>query len=107
MPENESVLMAAHTRLLQLFPQERAMVLKVGNMTELFTLAVCHNECYNQHNAYGSMGVEVVTYTVTYNNNAGTGTMTDANSPYVAGSTTVLANTFTRDGFEFVSWNTG
>jgi uncharacterized repeat protein (TIGR02543 family) len=51
--------------------------------------------------------VEVVTYTVTYNNNGGTGTMTDANSPYVAGSTvTVLANTFTRDGFEFVSWNT-
>ena len=47
------------------------------------------------------------TFTVSYNNNGGSGTMTDASSPYVKGSTvTVKSNTFTRSGFDFTEWNT-
>lgn len=47
------------------------------------------------------------TYTVSYNANGGTGTMEDSNSPYASGATvTVLDNEFTRDGYEFTSWNT-
>ena len=48
------------------------------------------------------------TYTVTYNANGGSGTMTDPNSPYNSGSSfTVLGNTFTAPANKhFVSWNT-
>ena len=46
-------------------------------------------------------------YTVTYNANGGTGTMTDGSSPYVAGtSVTTLTNTFTKSGYIFDHWNT-
>lgn len=47
-------------------------------------------------------------YAVTYNNNGGSGTMTDSNSPYVSGSTvTVKTNTFTApSGKTFDKWNT-
>ena len=50
----------------------------------------------------------VSTYTVTYNANGGTGTMTDSNSPYTSGSTvTVLTNTFDApSGMTFSGWNT-
>lgn len=50
----------------------------------------------------------VETFTVTYNNNGGSGTMTDSNSPYFNGSTvTTLANSFTAPtGFSFNGWNT-
>ena len=48
-----------------------------------------------------------ITYTVTYDVNGGTGTMTDTNSPYNSGATvTVLTNTFTRDNYTFDRWNT-
>ena len=48
-----------------------------------------------------------ITYTVTYNANGGTGTMTDSNSPYASGATVaVLANAFSRSGYEFVKYNT-
>lgn len=49
-----------------------------------------------------------VDFPVTYNKNGGTGTMTDANSPYAKNDTvTVLANGFTApSGKEFVEWNT-
>ena len=47
------------------------------------------------------------TYTVTYDANGGTGSMTDSNSPYNAGATvTVLDNEFTRTGYTFDHWNT-
>lgn len=47
------------------------------------------------------------TYTVTYDSNGGTGTMTDTKSPYSAGaSVTVLDNTFAKEGFFFDKWNT-
>ena len=48
------------------------------------------------------------TYTVTYNANGGTGTMTDPNSPYPSGSSvTVLSNAFTApSGMTFSGWNT-
>ncbi len=48
------------------------------------------------------------TYTVTYNANGGTGTMTDPDSPYTKGQTvTVLSNSFTEpEDKEFSRWNT-
>ena len=47
------------------------------------------------------------TFTLTYNSNGGSGTMTDPDSPYNNGSTvTVLANSFTRTGYVFNCWNT-
>ena len=47
-------------------------------------------------------------YTVTYDSNGGTGTMTDPDSPYTDGSTvTVMNNGFTApSGKVFASWNT-
>ena len=46
-------------------------------------------------------------YTLTYDGNGGSGTMTDGSSPYVSGTTvTTLTNTFTRDGYVFDHWNT-
>jgi uncharacterized repeat protein (TIGR02543 family) len=46
------------------------------------------------------------TYSVTYDANGGTGTTVD-NAKYEAGKTvTVMANSFTRSGFVFSSWNT-
>lgn len=47
-------------------------------------------------------------YSVLYDANGGTGTMTDSNSPYASGArVTVLANTFTApDGMDFNGWNT-
>ena len=47
------------------------------------------------------------TYTVTYDANGGSGTMTDPNSPYAYGAeATVLTNGFTRSGYTFTGWNT-
>ena len=46
-------------------------------------------------------------YTVSYDANGGTGTMTDSNSPYrVDTSVTVKDNAFTRTDYTFVRWNT-
>ena len=47
-------------------------------------------------------------YSVLYDANGGTETMTDSNSPYASGATvTVLANSFTApDGMDFNGWNT-
>lgn len=47
------------------------------------------------------------TYTVTYDANGGSGTMTDKKSPYAYGAAaTVLTNGFTRSGYTFTGWNT-
>ena len=47
------------------------------------------------------------TYTVSYNGNGGSGTLTDFSSPYTVGSTiTVLGNTFSRYGYTFAGWST-
>lgn len=49
----------------------------------------------------------IITYTVTYDANGGTGTMTDPNSPYAENSTVnILVNTFTRNNYVFTGWNT-
>ena len=46
-------------------------------------------------------------YTVSYNANGGTGTMTDSNSPYFMNSTvTTKTNTFSNGGQTFTGWNT-
>lgn len=47
------------------------------------------------------------TYTMTYNANSGSGTMSDAGSPYSSGATvTIKPNEFTRSGYIFTKWNT-
>jgi uncharacterized repeat protein (TIGR02543 family) len=47
------------------------------------------------------------TYTMAYNSNGGSGSMTDPSSPYNYNSTvTVLSNSFTKMGYNFVKWNT-
>lgn len=49
----------------------------------------------------------VPTYTVTYDANGGSGTMTDKKSPYADGAVaTVLTNGFTRSRYTFTGWNT-
>ena len=49
----------------------------------------------------------VTKYTVTYDANGGTGTMTDSNSPYNSGAiVTTMTNTFTREGYTFAHWST-
>ena len=49
----------------------------------------------------------VPTYTVTYDANGGSGTMTDKNSPYTYKAVaTVLTNGFTRSKYTFTGWNT-
>ena len=46
-------------------------------------------------------------YTVSYDPNGGSGTMTDSNSPYVYGaSVTIMENTFIRENYHFTGWNT-
>lgn len=47
-------------------------------------------------------------YTITYNNNGGTGSVTDANSPYVSGSsvTVLTGSALSRSGYVFTGWNT-
>lgn len=46
-------------------------------------------------------------YSVSYNANGGTGTMTDSNSPYFMNSTvTTKTNTFENGGQTFTGWNT-
>ena len=49
----------------------------------------------------------VETFTMTYNANGGSGTLTDSNSPYFNGSTvTVKSNSFTRTNYTFNHWDT-
>ena len=49
----------------------------------------------------------ILAYTVSYDANGGTGTMTDSSSPYKTGSiVTIKENTFTRSGYLFTKWNT-
>lgn len=56
---------------------------------------------------YGAVQLYKLAYTVNYDANGGSGTITDSNSPYFSGSTvTVKSNTFTRDGYTFTGWNT-
>ncbi|MEN6315837.1 MAG: InlB B-repeat-containing protein [Clostridiaceae bacterium] len=51
--------------------------------------------------------VEYDACTVSYDANGGSGSMTDANSPYVNASTvTTLTNGFTRENYTFTGWNT-
>ena len=50
--------------------------------------------------------LKLATYTVTYDANGGSGTMTDTNSPYAYGAAaTVLPNGFTRNRYTFTGWN--
>ena len=56
---------------------------------------------------YPNAHVYAKTFAVTYNANGGSGTVTDAASPYLKGRTaTVKSNAFTRTDYQFVEWNT-
>ena len=46
------------------------------------------------------------TYTVTYNANGGAGTMSNTSHTYDDASKKLATNTFTKDGYTFVGWNT-
>ena len=48
----------------------------------------------------------VVTYTVSYNANGGTGTMAPAEGFYPGDTATTKVNTFSREGYTFTGWNT-
>jgi photosystem II stability/assembly factor-like uncharacterized protein len=49
----------------------------------------------------------IKTYTVTYDANGGSGSMTDESSPYDSNAVvTVLSNSFTRSEYSFSDWNT-
>ena len=49
---------------------------------------------------------DVVEYTIHFNANGGTGTMSDQTFEVEDPQTPLNANTFTRDGYKFVGWNT-
>ena len=58
-------------------------------------------------NGYTAVQLYKKAYTVTYNNNGGSGTLTDSNSPYFENSTvTTKTNTFTNGTQSFTGWNT-
>lgn len=61
-----------------------------------------------QNNLVAYKKITITKYSLTYNANGGTGTMTDSESPYVSGSTvTVKTNSFSApDGKRFLNWNT-
>lgn len=61
----------------------------------------------NQFLQVSSVELYKSTFTVSYDANGGSGSMSDSNSPYdTATVVTTLANSFTRDGFTFNGWNT-
>lgn len=70
--------------------------------------------CTKEKFTSGTVTAAVVTvtyevrYSVTYDKNGGTGTMTDSSSPYASGATvTVLGNSFTApSGYQFDHWDT-
>ncbi|MCR4848243.1 MAG: T9SS type A sorting domain-containing protein, partial [Bacteroidales bacterium] len=64
------------------------------------------NDVYSNLVTINQDAYAVTTYTVTYAANGGTGTMTDPNSPYLAGvEVTLLANAFTApEGMKWDSW---
>lgn len=54
-----------------------------------------------------SLSIETISFPLTYDANGGEGVMIDENSPYVEGGLAlIMENVFTREGYEFVSWNT-
>ena len=57
--------------------------------------------------AQNTAKLKLATYTVTYDANGGSGTMTDTNSPYAYEVVAkVLTNGFTRSRYTFTGWNT-
>ena len=77
-----------------------------GSRTTAFTIS--HSKQIRWTSIVVTYTAAASTYTVSYDANGGTGTMTDSNSPYNSGATvTVLSNSFTApDGYKFDHWNT-
>ena len=75
-----------------------------GNPYGTYTLTVKSD---NSGSSWYYRAVQEIRYSVTYDANGGTGTVTDASSPYLSGANvTVLSNSFTRTGYTFSKWNT-
>ncbi|MBK8811285.1 MAG: InlB B-repeat-containing protein [Acidobacteria bacterium] len=79
------------------------------------TIASVTNDFDGQSRPFGAaydIGADeitpIVTYTVAYDANGGTGSQTDPNSPYASGSTVTVLGTGTiaRTGYTFANWNT-
>ena len=83
-----------------------AVVTWAGSRTSAFTIS--HNKQIRWYTIVVTYTAAASTYTVSYDANGGSGTLTDSNSPYNSGATvTVLANSFTApDGYKFDHWNT-
>ena len=80
--------------------------LGVGNDQTIFVKATVSG-ISNASGYAQTVSVVPITYSVTYDANGGTGTITDTNSPYVSDATvTILGNSFVRDGYNFVCFNT-
>lgn len=91
-----------------------ANTLEIANSSTTITCnskVIRYNTSWSGFRYYGS-GQQPVqlyrkAYTVTYNANGGSGSMTDTNSPYFENSTvTTKTNTFTNGTQSFTGWNT-
>ena len=105
LPEgaNQSVeFESSDDNIAAVYPDGKIYGAGLGNAKVRVTSAVNHDV---------STEFDVIVYTtelsVIYNGNGGTGSVVDSNSPYEAGAeVTVLPNGFTRNGYEFVNFNT-
>ena len=67
---------------------------------EIFNLTTIANETINLYAQY-----KPITYSIKFNSNGGTGTMSNQTITYDI-STALNNNTFTKEGYSFVKWNT-
>lgn len=114
--KTEDDLVEAYKFIAYKVAPEPSMSLNFSNTGDPVTLTIkCEMMADENDNFMDLIQVEdaenaAVTYTLTYNKNAGgaSGTMTDGASPYNAGDTvTLLTNSFTPDtGYVFDSWCT-
>lgn len=85
--------------------------LSASGITSVYGVMVYHAKEDSYNVRYYSFALttsdEAPTFSITYDANGGTGTLIDSSSPYESGSTvTVLDNSFTKEGYSFVEWNT-
>ena len=85
-------------------PKATPSALGIGNDQTIYIKATVSDKTASKSQ---NVSVNPVTYSVTYDANGGTGEMIDSSSPYSASSTvTILNNSFSRNGYTFVCFNT-